>query len=299
MSTINLHIELPQHYRSHDILLLYGRDEEGVSERVVAENTFEKAVILNDEPALLCVKLSERIAEVSLVTDHAKAVNRHHLKALIRKILGLTQDVEKFEKTFKTHPVIGDLIKRSRGRRVPVMVSPFEALCWAIMGQQISVSAATSIRRRLIQLTGRKFRGQIICHPTPAEIANRTMQELTLIGLSKTKANSVINISQRVTSGELDLSIDNSPASREQLRETLLAIKGVGPWTVNYTLLRGYGWLDGSLHGDVAFRRNLQFLLKQKDSVSDKQAEQWLLEFTPWRALVVAHIWAAEYSSPE
>ena len=72
----------------------------------------------------------------------------------------------------------------------------------------------------------------------------------------------------------------------------LSAIKGIGPWTVHYALLRGFGWLDGSLHGDVAVRNALARLL-DVPSVSQREAEQWLGAFSPWRALVAAHLWAS------
>ena len=80
------------------------------------------------------------------------------------------------------------------------------------------------------------------------------------------------------------------PAS--EISRRLLALKGVGPWTVNYMLLRGYGHLDGPLHGDVAVRRALARLL-ETESVDAAQTELWLRDFAPWRALVAAHLWAS------
>ncbi|MEQ1967988.1 hypothetical protein ABLA30_13355 [Xenorhabdus nematophila] len=68
-------------------------------------------------------------------------------------------------------------------------------------------------------------------------------------------------------------------------------------WTINYTLLRGFNYLDGSLHGDVAVRRNLQYLLRQEDKVSAELAEKWLVNFSPWKALVGAHLWRQQSSS--
>jgi 3-methyladenine DNA glycosylase/8-oxoguanine DNA glycosylase len=77
----------------------------------------------------------------------------------------------------------------------------------------------------------------------------------------------------------------------------LLAIPGIGPWTVNYALLRGFGYLDGSLHGDVAVRRGMQTLFGSEEKINDKKAETWLEMFSPWRALIAAHIWAAQSST--
>ena len=78
---------------------------------------------------------------------------------------------------------------------------------------------------------------------------------------------------------------------RLNLEHALLRIRGLGPWSVNYTLLRGYGYLDGSLHGDVAVQKALQQLLAWNERPAAKATRDWLAEFTPWRALVAAHLW--------
>ena len=82
----------------------------------------------------------------------------------------------------------------------------------------------------------------------------------------------------------------------EVIREKLSAVRGIGPWTINYALLRGFGWLDGSLHGDAAVRRNLQRLLhgSEEQKLGEEEARRWLAQFSPWRALVAAHLWASE-----
>jgi DNA-3-methyladenine glycosylase II len=78
-----------------------------------------------------------------------------------------------------------------------------------------------------------------------------------------------------------------------EIEAKLQAIRGIGPWTINYTLLRGFGWMDGSLHGDVAVRRALQALLGQAEALSQASTRAWLQAFSPWRALVAAHLWAS------
>jgi len=99
-----------------------------------------------------------------------------------------------------------------------------------------------------------------------------------------------------VLAGELPLDAWLAGPPVDTIRERLLAIRGVGPWTVNYALLRGFGWLDGSLHGDAAVRRAMQRLgigTYPEEKLSDAAAKAWLDDFTPWRALVGAHLWAS------
>ena len=88
------------------------------------------------------------------------------------------------------------------------------------------------------------------------------------------------------------MTINRPEALNSFTREMLVGIRGIGPWTINYTLLRGFASVDGSLHGDVAVRRGLQKLLGRSEKIDADEAEAWLARFTPWRALVAAHLWA-------
>ena len=77
-------------------------------------------------------------------------------------------------------------------------------------------------------------------------------------GLSRTKAATIMALSARLSNGAPLPEIWDGAPPVENIRERLSGIRGIGPWTVGYALLRGFGWLDGSLHGDVAVRCNLQ-----------------------------------------
>lgn len=90
---------------------------------------------------------------------------------------------------------------------------------------------------------------------------------------------------------------DTRQFSADHIYEQLIQKRGIGPWTIHYALLRGFGWLDGSLHGDAAVRRNLQKLLHEQnkfteEKISQEETQKWLAPFSPWRALVAAHLWA-------
>jgi DNA-3-methyladenine glycosylase II len=286
-------IQLPAGFRSADIFKFHQRDAQAFSERVEAD-TLYKGMLWGGQPACLSVSLLLHHAAVKLALDApVTAVNADALAFHVSRMLGLTQPVEEFEQTYRNHPRIGPLIARQSGLRVPLAATPFEALSWAIIGQQISVGAAVSMRRKLIKTAGVVHSGGLGCYPDATRLAALSEDELRAAGLSQTKARTLLAISQQVAAGELPLDawLANPPV--ETIRERLLAIRGIGPWTVNYTLLRGFGWLDGSLHGDVAVRRAIQRLGTAAEKVGEAEAKVWLAEFEPWRALVAAHLWAS------
>lgn len=286
-------IDLPHDFRTRDIFEFHNRDAQAVAERLDG-STLQKGLAWQGQPACLTIAFDARQAVAELSVDGlADAGDLAALKALVQRMLGLTQPIGEFERHYREHPQLGPLIAKQSGLRVPVSASPFEALTWAVTGQQISVSAATSLRRKLIQVAGLKHSGGLACYPDASRIAGLSLEQLRLAGFSQTKAQTLLILSQMVRDQRLPLDqwIADAPPI-EEIREQLLRIRGIGPWTVNYALLRGFGWLDGSLHGDAGVRRGLQSLLGRSESITENEAQRWLAAFSPWRALIAAHLWA-------
>lgn len=289
-------LPLPPDFRPHDILAFHRRDPLLIAERVEA-STLQKGLIWQGDAACLTIRFHAGQAEAELAIDKpSSTVASEGLQQMVQRMLGLTQHIEIFEDTYRHHPQLGRLIARHPGLRVPLTATPFEALTWAITGQQISVSAAVSIRRRFIQAAGLQHSGGLYCYPDAERVACMSEAELRQAGFSQGKARTLLALSQRVREKLLPLEEWSETLPVAEMREKLLLVSGIGPWTINYALLRGFGWLDGSLHGDVAVRRGLQALLKVTEKVTAEDARVWLAEFSPWRALVAAHLWALQTS---
>ena len=291
-------IPLPPGYRCGDFLALHGRDEQQVSERTTPRG-MEKGIPWRSAAACLRMTFHKDRVTVRLHADGSLGEDREATaRETALHMLGLNQPVASFEASYADHPLLGKLVAANAGLRVPQAASPFEALCWAIIGQLVSVRAAVSMRRRVILAAGLRHSGGLFCFPDAARLATLDIPALRGCGLSQTKALSLKNLAEGVLSGGIPLDAWLDAARKgaldaEEVRSTLSAIRGIGPWTISYALLRGFGHLDGSLHGDVAVRRNLARLL-EKDAVTEKETAAWLAPFSPWRALVAAHLWGMQ-----
>jgi len=290
-STLSCRIELPDAFRRDDFLDFHRRDALGVAEQV-SHDALRKGLVWDRHPACLSIHFHARQALVMLDVDGAVEINLDALQSMARRMLGLTQAIDDFEQHYRGHPLLGALIANHPGLRVPLAATPFEALTWAITGQQISVSAALSVRRKFIQAAGLRHASGLWCYPDAHQLATLNEATLRQAGFSLTKARTLMALAQGIESGQLPLDswIETTPV--DDIRAQLLQVRGIGPWTVNYALLRGFGYLDGSLHGDVAVRRKLKILLGSEKPISESSAQQWLTAFSPWRALVAAHLWA-------
>lgn len=291
-TSVQCRIRLPTDYRQADFLQFHRRDPEEVSERTTTSG-LSKGLLWDGSAACMKIAFSAGQARVCLEIDGllaTPAAAAAQLEHRARLMLGLFQPVEAFERSYRLHPQLGALIRAFPGLRIPVAASPFEALSWAIIGQQISVSAAISIRRRLVRAAEVRHSGGLWCFPQAQHLGALSDNGLRAAGLSAGKVRTFRILCESIDSGELRLDIGNMhPAA---LGAQLLQLKGIGPWTVNYALMRGFGWLDGSLHGDVAVRRGLQRLLDLPAKLSEAQTRDWLASFSPWRGLAAAHLWA-------
>jgi len=293
MSRLELQLALPADYRLADLLDFHRRDVQALAERV-GDRNLAKGILWRGQPACLSLEFAPGQVRVGLLVDGDAGDEAAPLRALAEHMLGLTQPVEAFEDAYAGHPLLGPLVAANRGLRVPQSASPFEALSWAISGQQISLAVAISLRRKLIQLAGRRHSGGLLCYPDAAAVAALDEDSLGRAGFSRAKSQTLLLLAREVQAGRLPLDawLEHEPA--EAIGARLLALKGIGPWTVDYALLRGFARLDGSLHGDAAVRRQLGRLLGREERLDQAFVRDWLRPFAPWRALVAAHLWAMQ-----
>lgn len=286
-------VALAPTFRRGDILAFHRRDAQEVAES--ARDTYlRKGLVWDGLPACLEVRFAPNRAHAGVTIDGSVGAGcAPRFQAMVHRMLGLTQDVEAFERQHRHHPQVGALIARQPGLRVAVAATPFEALTWAVTGQQISLSAAVSLRRKLILAAGVRHTSGLMCYPDAGRIAALPVDALRAAGFSAAKANTLLTLARLVADDELPLEAWLQTVPVDDIRERLLSVRGIGPWTVDYTLLRGFAWMDGSLHGDAAVRRSLQALLGVPEKISENDARTWLAAFSPWRALLAAHLWAA------
>ena len=287
-------LPLPADYVVADVLAFHSRDAEGVSERT-GESRLLKAVLLDGVPVLLDVAFTPCEALCDVIADAPLSARAETMVGdALLNILGLRIDPAPFMKLAAGDDLLGGLARRHGALRIVQSATVFEALTWAIMGQQINLSFAISLRRSFILQAGVRHSGGMWCYPEAADVARLDIEQLLSRKFSRSKAETLLRLAHLVAAGELDLARD---ADIGAASAALLAVKGIGPWTVNYALLRGYGYPDCSLHGDVAIRAALQKLLQEEAKPDMARTEALLARWAPHRTMAAAHLWASLSSS--
>jgi len=281
-------LKLPPRYRVREVLDFYGRDEQSVSERVNSDS-LRKALLIDGAPSLVEVLFREGVAECRV--DGADGYAGHRAAS---RMLGLDSDAVPFERQFASDPEFGGLIGRQRGLRIPLTPAPWEAMAWAIMGQQISVKAAVSLRRALIGAYGLPHSCGLRAHPAAEALVACTADDLRGLGFSRSKAEYLLAAAAAVASGQLPLdkwASARGDVSALRAARAMGAVRGIGPWTVQYVFLRAFGYADCLPAGDAGLAQGLELLRGQRPDESSIRA--MMARFAPYRSLATCHVWAS------
>lgn len=272
-----------------DSLRVQGRDSRSLCEHFEG-NTLAKAVMFGDEPAVLELTATGDSVHCRAIAPGAGKIDMYTAHAMTLRLLGLAPDPAPFERMAARHALLSPLIERRRGLLIPQTADIFEGLTWAIIGQQINLSFAFELRRRLVRLTGRALAGGLFVHPAPPAVAALDYSDLERLSFSRRKAEYLVDLARSVVDGSLVL--ESRPAlTAAEIQENLLRFRGIGVWTSNYLGMRSYGFADCAPLGDTGLAAGLQALLRLPGRPNAAEAERLLEEYRPFRSFVTFHLW--------
>lgn len=277
-------LQLPAGYRAKEVLAYHARDPQSLCERSEG-NKIWKALLTDDGPAVLELSLERdgvwarvqaerKLGRVSLAFLHRAAL----------KMLGLNNETAPFETRH------AEFTAPRRGLRLPNIPTGFDGLAWGIIGQQINVKFASSLRGEIIRMAGEKI-GGMRAHPTPERVANMSVTVLNKRRFSRSKAAYLIGAAESVAKGSLD--IESLPrGSAVAAEKKLTGLHGVGTWTARYTMLRG-GFADAAPVGDSALATALQRLHRLPQRPDRDAVKELMAGFSPYRSLATMHLWTS------
>ncbi|HXF79868.1 MAG TPA: DNA-3-methyladenine glycosylase 2 [Usitatibacter sp.] len=187
---------------------------------------------------------------------------------------------------------LGPLAARHPGLRLPGAMDGFEVAVRAILGQQVTVRAATAIAGRFAAAFGTPVAtphaALTTIFPTAEAVASLAPSEIAAQGIISTRARAIVELARAVHSGALRL---EPSAPVEPTVAALDALPGVGPWTAQYIAMRALAWPDAFPHPDVAV---LKAMARAKPAEALEASETW----KPWRAYAVLHLWKSLETPP-
>ena len=205
-----------------------------------------------------------------------------------RTLLDLDSDPLSVIETLGDDPLLGALVGRAPGRRVPGHVDGDELAIRAVLGQQVSLRGAATLAGRLVSEYGDQLPQPLggITHlfPSAATLAEADPEKLAM---PQARRRALLGLAGALASGDLTL---DAGSDRGETRARLLELPGIGPWTTEYIAMRALRDPDAFLPSDLGVRQALEQLGQDGGPAAAEQlAERW----RPYRAYALQHLWAS------
>ncbi len=215
------------------------------------------------------------------------------LRRRVRAMFDLDADSAAIDHALAAHPELTGAVRAAPGLRVPGSLAPDELLVRALIGQQITVAAARTALSGLVDALGEPAPAHIApgrrLFPTMATLAERAPEVLRG---PRARVESVQRVAGLLADGALTITPDAPP---DELRASLLAVKGIGPWTADYVLMRVCRHPDTILVGDVALRNGARAL---GIPAEPRELAVWARRTAPYRSYLAMHLWRAALAAP-
>ena len=243
-----------------------------------ADGRYASALRTPDGPDIVSIDLGSRPGVVVIGSSRGRP--SAWVLDRVRELLDLDRDGAAVAAHLAADPVLATAVARAPGLRVPGALDGWELLLRTMVGQQISLAAARTHLARLVATLGEPVDGvpgwRLV--PTATTVAARGAEVLTG---PRSRIEAVVGAAAAVADGTLDLGVGRDPAG---LRADLLRLRGVGPWTASYVVMRLAGDSDVLLASDLVVRQGAEVL-----GADLSAADRW----APYRSYATMHLWRA------
>jgi len=250
---------------------LAGRAIRGVEH--IEDGVYRRTIVTNHGPGWIEVHPSDKTA-LKLAVHAPDSADLLTIAPRVRRLFDLDADPQAIASHLRPDPLLAPLLKARPGLRVPGAWDGFELGVRTILGQQVSVTGASTLAARVVQRLGTPVAFDVdgLTHtfPSPAAFADADLA----VGLPTARAEAIRRFAQAVASGDVkfDAAVDS-----EALQEKLCGLPGIGPWTAQYIAMRALSDPDAFPASDLILRR----------ACGKRETEAW----RPWRAYAAMHIW--------
>lgn len=253
-----------------------------------------KAITINGENIAFTVQADETHLQVGLTHGCQDIVVQQSLIQYITDWFDLERDIAPFYQLLQKNKTLGYMAKDFAGFRLISIHDLYEALCWSIIGQQINLNFAYTLKRRLVEQYGQRLEvdGQsLYIFPRPEVLQYVSVEALRAQQFSVRKAEYILLVSKMFADGSISRQMVQACASYEAQVQLLTAIRGIGVWTANYALMKTLKQLQAIPYGDVGLLNallNHQLIKDKKDTAA---IEQLFRRFKGWESYLVFYLW--------
>lgn len=210
----------------------------------------------------------------------------------------LDTDLEEFYIIAGKDKLLKETIDRFYGLRTMGIPDLFEALCWGILGQQINIGFAYTLKRQFVEKFGDYIEYEnkkYWIFPSYDTIAKLEPGDMTGVQLTKRKIEYIIGVAKEMSSGRLSKKELLEMNDFKKAEKALVKIRGIGPWTANYVLMRCLRYTEGFPIADVGLMNSIKYLLDMDRKPTKEEILELSAGWSHWESYATFYLWRLKY----
>ena len=266
----------------------------------IKDNKIYKAIPLKGETFLIEIRSeNDRDLIIQFITrDPSQKQVFSGVEKYVKEWFDLDRDLEPFYELAKSDPLLKKPVHDCYGLRIVGITDLFEALCWAIIGQQINLPYAYTLKRRFVESFGRhiEWEGQKYwLFPTPDEIVKLSVADLAQLKMTTKKSEYLIQVAKLISEDELSKEKLLEAGDIDKAEKMLVKIRGIGPWTANYALMRCLRFPSAFPIDDVGLQNAIKHLLSTDKKPTKGEILKMSSGWANWEAYATFYLWRVLY----
>ena len=285
-------ILLPKEFNFETNFQFLQRSPKEVLHRI-DKNRVIKLLKIGDELILFSVRGGKGKLIVDFLQVEPSLVARKIIREFIEEWFDLKTDLKPFYALAGKDDLLKPIVKQHFGYRIVGQPDLFESLIWAVIGQQINLAFAFTLKQRFVEQFGEKveYEGQLYhMFPLPEKVAKLTPEQLLAIQFSRQKAAYTIGIAQAFVENKISKA-RLAEMSLVEAKDELMKIKGIGNWTANYSLMKTFRHPDAFPLEDAGVHNAIKNLMKLKSKPSLDRVRKIFKKYKGWEAYATLYLW--------
>lgn len=288
-----IEIEPPQEFSYKECLVYLNRSDQEILHQIKGDHV-NKLIKANETSILLNISYQDQKIHVEFPLGASSPSIREKAAAYIWELFDLDTNLASFYRAAAQDPILKPIANQYYGLRIIQIPDLFEALTWAIIGQQINLTFAYTLKRRFVEHYGEKvIYGDSVywLHPTYDRIAQLEVDELKLLQFTTRKAEYVIGVARAMFSGSLSREGLLAMKDSKLAHQALLTLRGVGAWTADYVMMKCLHDPTAFPIADVGLHNALKMQLGLDRKPTIEEVKQFAINWEGWHAYATFYLW--------
>lgn len=289
----SISVQIPAQFSFKETLSFLDRGFDECLYRVSDEKV-SRLISFLDGDGILSVSQKGEALQVELQKEKVCDADLKSARAFVLQWFDLKRDISPFYERLVEHPVLSHFAKDYYGCRLLGIPDLFEAICWAIIGQQINLTFAHQVKRSLVEEYGERkvFAGQTYySFPKPEKLATVSREKLRSLKFSRQKIEYLITVSKAFAENRMSKAILEDCGNKEEKIAKLIELKGIGIWTANYVLMKSLREMACITYGDAGLNKAIHILFGTGKKPSKNEIGEIFKNFGGWESYLNFYLW--------